>query len=115
MHQHGLNHRDCYICHFHLDISAGRQRVDPENLHLHVIDLHRAQIRSRTPRRWIIKDLGGLYFSAMNIGLTRTDRLRFVRTYEQKPLRQVLQDRRRFWRQVERTALALSRKLGCGC
>lgn len=115
MHHHGLNHRDCYICHFHLDISAGRQRVDPENLRLHVIDLHRAQIRSRTPRRWIIKDLGGLYFSAMNIGLTRTDRLRFVRTYEQKPLRQVLQDRRRFWRQVERTALALSRKLGCSC
>jgi heptose I phosphotransferase len=76
-----------------------------------VIDLHRAQIRRRTPRRWLIKDLAGLYFSALGIGLTRTDRWRFIAAYERKPLREVLQGHRRFWERVERTAFALHNKL----
>lgn len=114
MHRHGMNHRDCYICHFHLDISAGRNRVDPAHLHLYVIDLHRARIRRRVPTRWIVKDLAGLYFSAMDIGLTRTDRLRFIAAYKQKPLRAMLRDRGRFWRRVEHTAASLYEKhLGC--
>jgi len=110
MHRYGLNHRDCYICHFHLNIAAGRDRVDPNDLHLHVIDLHRAQLRRRTPVRWIIKDLAGLYFSAMDIGLTQTDCLRFIATYEQRPWRTLRPNRRRFWRHVIRTACALYRK-----
>ncbi|MBM4025693.1 MAG: lipopolysaccharide core heptose(I) kinase RfaP [Planctomycetes bacterium] len=108
MHAHGLNHRDCYLCHFHLDTSGG---LDPERLRLYVIDLHRAQIRRRTPHRWLVKDLAGLYFSALDAGLTRTDRLRFIRAYEQKSLREVFRRRSRFWRRVERTALALHRKM----
>jgi len=110
MHRHGMNHRDCYICHFHLNIAAGRNRIDPKELHLHVIDLHRAQLRRRTPLRWIIKDLAGLYFSAMDIGLTQTDRLRFMTTYEQRPRREILRDRRRFWRHIARTAITLYQK-----
>jgi heptose I phosphotransferase len=126
MHSHGINHRDCYICHFHLDTSCGLEpfEADPTRgpdaqrpsgpgagkLRLYVIDLHRAQIRRRTPRRWLIKDLAGLYFSALDIGMTRTDRCRFVAAYEQKPLRQVFQTRKRFWKRVERTALALHTK-----
>lgn len=110
MHRHGLNHRDCYICHFHLAVPPDEMPVDPDDLHLHVIDLHRAQIRRRVPTRWIVKDLAGLYFSAMDIGLTRTDCLRFMATYEQKPLREILRTRRRFWRRVARTAVALFRK-----
>ena len=110
MHRHGMNHRDCYICHFHLNVAAGRDRVDPKDLHLHVIDLHRAQLRRRTPLRWMIKDLAGLYFSAIDIGLTRTDRLRFMTTYEQRPRREILRDRRRFWRRIARTAIALYQK-----
>lgn len=110
MHRHGMNHRDCYICHFHLDVSAGRDRVDPERFHLYVIDLHRARIRRRVPTRWIVKDLAGLYFSAMDIGLTRTDCLRFMKTYEQRPAREILQDRRRLWRRVAHTAAALYQK-----
>jgi len=110
MHRHGMNHRDCYICHLHLNVAPGRDRVDPKDLHLHVIDLHRAQVRRRTPLRWMIKDLAGLYFSAMDIGLTQTDCLRFMKTYEQKPLRAILRDRRRFWRRVARTAIALYKK-----
>jgi heptose I phosphotransferase len=111
MHSHGINHRDCYICHFHLDTSAGPEHLAADKLRLYMIDLHRAQIRRRTPRRWLIKDLAGLYFSALGIGLTRTDRWRFIAAYEQKPLREVLQEHKRLWRRVERTALALHAKL----
>ena len=112
MHTHGINHRDCYLCHFHLDTLSGRKPPEPDKLRLYVIDLHRAQIRRRTPRRWLIKDLAGLYFSAMDIRMTRTDRFRFIRAYEQRPLRDVFRDRRRFWRRVEQTAIALHTKLG---
>ncbi len=87
MHQAGVNHRDCYICHFLLHTD---QQPMPEDFRLSLIDLHRAQIRSRVPRRWRDKDLAGLYFSALNIGLTRHDKLRFLREYFAQPLRQVL-------------------------
>jgi heptose I phosphotransferase len=119
MHTQGINHRDCYLCHFHLDTSSGlrpgearQEPPEPGQLRLYVIDLHRAQIRRRTPRRWLIKDLAGLYFSAMDLGITRTDRLRFIRAYEQRPLHQVFQARTRFWRRVEQAAIALHTKLG---
>jgi heptose I phosphotransferase len=111
MHSHGINHRDCYICHFHLDTSVRPEHLAADKLRLYVIDLHRAQIRGRTPRRWLIKDLAGLYFSALGIGLTRADRRRFIAAYEQKPVREALQGHRRFWERVERTALALHAKL----
>lgn len=89
MHRGGVNHRDCYLCHFLL-------HLDPiptaDVLKLSVIDLHRAQIRPQTPRRWRDKDLAGLYFSALEIGLTRRDYLRFLRVYFGRPLREVLRD-----------------------
>jgi len=111
MHSQGINHRDCYLCHFHLDTASGRDHLEADRLRLYVIDLHRAQMRRRTPRRWLIKDLAGLYFSALGTGMTRTDRWRFVAAYEQKPLRQALREHRRFWGRVEQTALALDAKL----
>ena len=89
MHEGGVNHRDFYICHFllHLD-----QPPSPANLKLSLIDLHRAQIREQTPRRWRDKDLASLYFSALNIGLTRRDVLRFLRLYFDRPLRVILRE-----------------------
>ena len=94
MHAAGVNHRDCYICHFLLHTDRPLNLADPQ---LSVIDLHRAQVRDRVPRRWRDKDLAGLYFSALNIGLTRRDRLRFLQSYfaaakSPRPLRQILQD-----------------------
>ena len=44
MHRAGVNHRDCYICHFLLHTD---QPVTPDNLRLSIIDLHRAQVRQR--------------------------------------------------------------------
>jgi len=52
--------------------------------------MHRAQTRDKVSRRWRDKDLAALYFSALDIGLTRRDKLRFLRGYFQQPLRQVL-------------------------
>jgi heptose I phosphotransferase len=103
MHGAGINHRDFYICHFHLDESS---LVEPSP-RCYLIDLHRAQIRARTPRRWRIKDLAGLYFSAMDCGLTRRDLLRFIHHYSKGGLRRALGEDAGLWRQVERRARQL--------
>lgn len=105
MHGGGVNHRDFYICHFllHLDPAP-----TPDALKLSLIDLHRAQARSHTPRRWRDKDLAALYFSALEIGLTRSNRLRFLRSYFAAPLRQTLRDERPLLDHLEREAIRLS-------
>ena len=89
MHLAGINHRDCYICHFLLHLPFSGQE---ESLKISVIDLHRAQIRNHVPRRWRDKDLIGLYFSSLNIGLTQRDILRFMRVYFDKSIRDVLRE-----------------------
>ncbi|SDZ12496.1 lipopolysaccharide core heptose(I) kinase RfaP [Pseudomonas sp. NFIX28] len=89
MHRAGVNHRDCYICHFLLHTD---KPVTADDFKLSVIDLHRAQTRPAITRRWRDKDLAALYFSALDIGLTRRDKLRFLKGYFQRPLRQILSD-----------------------
>ncbi|WP_217476125.1 lipopolysaccharide core heptose(I) kinase RfaP [Stutzerimonas stutzeri] len=105
MHRAGVNHRDCYICHFLLHTD---KPVMVDGLRLSLIDLHRAQVRRHIPRRWRDKDLAGLYFSALGIGLTERDTLRFLRDYFQQPLRQVLRDEARLLDQLQRKAARLS-------
>lgn len=102
MHQGGVCHRDFYICHFLQDDE------NPERLYL--IDLHRALIRKRLRRRWIVKDIGGLYFSAMDIGLTARDLLRFMKHYSGKDLRTLMREEEEFWRDVRERAIALKMK-----
>lgn len=96
MHRGGVNHRDCYICHFLLHTEPA---PTPGRLRLSLIDLHRAQVhegvagrrgRPATPRRWRDKDLAALHFSTLKIGLTARDRLRFLRGYFDRPLRETL-------------------------
>ncbi|TBU79092.1 lipopolysaccharide core heptose(I) kinase RfaP [Phytopseudomonas daroniae] len=94
MHAAGVNHRDCYICHFLLHTD---KPFSADDFRLSVIDLHRAQLRPAVPRRWRDKDLAGLYFSALNIGLTQRDFLRFLKGYfaaagSVRSLRQILRD-----------------------
>ncbi|MDR0634466.1 MAG: lipopolysaccharide core heptose(I) kinase RfaP [Azoarcus sp.] len=90
MHEGGVNHRDFYICHFLLHTEPP---PTPDALRLSLIDLHRAQLRAcPPPPRWRRKDLAGLYFSALDIGLTRRDLLRFLRIYFNAPLRRTLRD-----------------------
>lgn len=88
MHASGINHRDCYICHFllHLPFTGSE-----DDLKISVIDLHRAQLRNSVPIRWRNKDLIGLYYSSLNIGLTQRDVFRFMKLYFELPLRKILQ------------------------
>src|SRR5690554_3509391 len=86
MHQHGINHRDLYLCHFLLrhEFLTNRKCGEPPVIHL--VDLHRAQMRSKVPVRWLVKDVGSIYFSAMELGITRRDIYRFLMVYFDKPL-----------------------------
>jgi len=101
MHENGLNHRDLYICHFLLRKNTEEAEEDSR---LFLIDLHKAQIREKVPERWLIKDLSALYFSAMHIGLTKRDFLRFVKIYRGQVLRNILSAEEAFWNKVERKA-----------
>jgi heptose I phosphotransferase len=110
MHDAGVNHRDFYLCHFHLVTDS----VARGPLRCHLIDLHRAQCRSRTPMRWRVKDLAGLYFSAMDCGLTLRDLQRFARHYHPGGLRHAVKEEVDLWRRVHRAAHALYHKAN-GC
>jgi heptose I phosphotransferase len=101
MHGAGVCHRDFYLCHL-LQVE-GRDGLT-------VIDLHRALCRRRLARRWIVKDIAGLYFSSMDAGLTARDRLRFIRLYTGNALRQELTERGEFWEAVRRRGMKLYRK-----
>src|SRR5262245_9045849 len=76
MHDSGLHHQDFYLN--HLLCRGARPELD-----IRVIDLGRARHRSRLSRRWIIKDLAQLDFSARK--LSCSDRLRFLRLYLGRP------------------------------
>lgn len=106
MHDGGINHRDFYLCHLYLDQSCP---ATPKP-RLYLMDLHRAQLRPHTPMRWIVKDIGGLYFSALHLGLSPIDLLRFVRTYSGLPLGQAMRKKKRLWQRVRRRAAALHRE-----
>jgi heptose I phosphotransferase len=110
LHFNGINHRDFYICHFLLDISAGTHLIGHSPMKLYLIDLHRVQIRRRVPLRWRVKDIAALYFSSMDLGLTQRDLMRFIRVYEGVPLKDALKKHRVFWWRVRRRAAALYRK-----
>jgi heptose I phosphotransferase len=94
MHASGLNHRDCYICHF---------LRSSESLELHVIDLHRAQIRKKTPFRYAVKDVAGILFSAFDLSLSLREVALFYREYK----RAGNKDSRRFRRAVFKAACKL--------
>jgi heptose I phosphotransferase len=107
IHQAGLNHRDYYLCHFLLDASFAKTNQFSAETQLYLIDLHRTEQRSKVPDRWLIKDLGSLYFSAFEVSLTRRDHYRFMIHYSGLSLRQVLSQQVRFWQNVEMRAKQL--------
>lgn len=109
IHGNGICHRDFYLCHFLLHDSHGEQGNKPR---LSLIDLHRALIKENLARRWLVKDIAGLYFSAMDIGLSRRDLLRFIKVYDQLSLRDSLGSREGFWSTIEHRARTMYQKLG---
>ncbi|MCY2963539.1 MAG: hypothetical protein NT069_07805 [Planctomycetota bacterium] len=74
MHAAGLHHQDLYLNHV---LWCG-ERADggPD---LRIIDLGRVRRQAKLSRRWILKDLSQLNYSAA--GVSCTDRLRFLRAY----------------------------------
>lgn len=101
IHDNGINHRDLYICHFLLKLPFVPGDEEPQ---LYLVDLHRAQCRNRVPRRWLVKDIASIYFSAMDIGLRRRDVYRFLQHYFDLPLSTILRDHAAFLSAVRKRA-----------
>lgn len=101
MHGNGVCHRDFYLCHFLLHLPPG---VAPDTIRepqLSVIDLHRTMTKTRLGRRWVEKDIAGLYFSCLDIGLTQTDLFRFIQLYTGQSLREALITHAAFLRRIQ--------------
>jgi len=109
MHENGMNHRDFYLVHFLLDKSFAEHNTFTADTPVFLIDLHRALINEGKPvnERWLVKDIGSLYFSAMDVPLTKRDLLRFIKVYSGKPLREALSSQGKFWQQVRQRAYKL--------
>jgi Lipopolysaccharide kinase (Kdo/WaaP) family len=75
LHRNLLFHRDLYLSHIFLTRNADGRIV------LRVIDLARMIEKPLRPRRWRIKDLASLDYSATSPLVSRADRLRFFKTY----------------------------------
>lgn len=105
LHDNGLNHRDFYICHLCLD----RALLQQDKIKLYLIDLHRVGIREQIRPAARMKDIAALYFSALDIGLTRRDFLRFLRAYR-GDLRKMLADDRELLAQADARARKLYHK-----
>ncbi|MDR0701445.1 MAG: lipopolysaccharide core heptose(I) kinase RfaP [Azoarcus sp.] len=108
MHEGRVNHRDFYLCHILLHTDPP---PTPKALRLSLIDLHRAQVHALAlPARWRRKDLAGLYFSTLEIGLTRRDLLRFLRIYFDAPPRRLLREKAALLTWIEREAARLAER-----
>ena len=70
LHAGGMNHRDLYLCHFFV-------RPEEPSRTLTLLDLQRVQKRPRVRRHGKVKDLAALEFSAQQVGLGKTDKMRF--------------------------------------
>jgi len=77
MHRRGLHHQDFYLTHLLLPVDDPRRGI-------HVIDLGRALQRRRLGRRWIVKDLAQLNYSARLF--PAWTRRRFLERYLGRPL-----------------------------
>jgi heptose I phosphotransferase len=105
LHSHGMCHRDLYLCHFLL------HQNEPE-LRVSLIDLHRAFSSPRLRRRWLIKDIGSLYYSCLHLNLSQRDLLRFIRYYDPRGLRYAIGRNADFWQAVSTKASSLYRRHG---
>jgi len=74
-HQSGYNHRDLYCCHFFVREPAAGQ------FDVKLIDLQRVQRRRWFRRRWVVKDLAQLAWSAPRDRIKCTQKMAFLREY----------------------------------
>lgn len=95
-HETGYCHRDFYLCHIFYSSDGS----------LSLIDLQRAFKPKWFRRRWILKDLSQLYYSAPGDVVSRTDRLRFYLRYVQRDA--LTSSDRRFIRSLKRRAWSMA-------
>ena len=110
LHDSGVNHRDFYLCHFLLDTSEKHSDTPVSERPIYLIDLHRMQIRHRTPRRWRHKDLAALYYSAKRVGFDLRDVLCFIREYKCQSLHESFGKEKGHWLSVAHEAKKLHDK-----
>ncbi|MCP3900454.1 MAG: lipopolysaccharide core heptose(I) kinase RfaP [Desulfobacteraceae bacterium] len=110
IHENGMNHKDLYICHFLLDISKGINNINPDEIHLFLIDLHRVEIRAKIPFYWRAKDVSAILFSSLDIGLTKQDISLFMKTYHNTTVEKSLSKHKFFWWIVKKRALNLYKR-----
>ena len=103
MHEAGVNHRDCYLCHFLWNREENR---------LYIIDLHRSQIRTSVPHRWLLKDIASLYFSSLLQDIPSTYFMRFARVYGVEKLEGLLPAISRKVEKIQRHNESLKEKRG---
>lgn len=77
MHEAGLHHQDYYLGHLLLPNPAAKGESPPDRIY--VIDLGRVRKQRPLSKRWIVKDLAQLNYSAQDS--SATERIRFLREY----------------------------------
>lgn len=109
-HAQGMNHCDFYVCHFLVPQTVLTTTKPLANITIHIIDLHRVQIRKTVPTRWLIKDLSALLFSILDYPITYHDCLLFLRYYyPSQSLKQILLNKS-LWQKIIKRALKLYQK-----
>lgn len=103
MHEAGVNHRDCYLCHFLWNREENR---------LYIIDLHRSQIRTRVPHRWLLKDIASLYFSSLSQDIPSSYFMRFAKVYGPDKLKDLLPSISKKVEKIQRHNRSLKEKRG---
>lgn len=78
LHRAGLCHRDFYLCHFVLKLAE----LEAGQVKLYLIDLHRMLQQQSVDGSAVMKDIAGLYFSAMECGLSAADIDLFKQHYQ---------------------------------
>ena len=106
LHAAGVNHRDYYLCH----LLADADLLAKGEVRLAVIDLHRAGVRRRVPKRWRLRDLAALLYSSADASLTRRDWFRFVRDYTCERPAAAIRSERALWNAVVARAERLWRR-----
>ncbi|MCA9100953.1 MAG: hypothetical protein KDA63_07390, partial [Planctomycetales bacterium] len=100
-HRLGYNHRDFYCCHFFI------RETDDGGFRVNLIDLQRVEHRRCWRRRWLVKDLAQLAYSAPTDRISGLQRLAFIKRYlgvkrlrpsDKRLIRQVISR----WRKMER-------------
>jgi lipopolysaccharide core heptose(I) kinase len=103
-HEAGFNHRDLYCCHFFV------RETTPGDFEIRLIDLQRVQHRRRLRRRWLVKDLAQLAYSAPRDRIKCTQKMAFIREYF--GVAKLRPEHKRLIREVLAKQQAMERRLG---